>query len=84
MIFRLCFSNFQLVDLEKVLFKDLVVEWKKRYASSLAIRTQQGYESNLNLRVLPSFGHLKVSNIRKVHIQIFFDDLKRRWCEGRW
>lgn len=66
----------QLIDLEKVLFKDLVVEWRKKHASSLAIRTQQGYESNLNLRVLPSFGHLKVSNIKKVHIQNFFDDLK--------
>ncbi|MDO7485488.1 site-specific integrase [Peribacillus frigoritolerans] len=49
---------------------------EKKHASSLAIRTQQGYESNLNLRVLPSFGHLKVSNIKKVHIQNFFDDLK--------
>lgn len=65
------------INLDKVLFKDLIDEWRKKHASSLAIRTQQGYESNLKLRVLPYFGHMKASGIKKIHIQNFFDELKK-------
>ncbi|MFJ8267896.1 hypothetical protein [Peribacillus asahii] len=46
-----------------MLFKELVNDWRKKHVSSLAIRTQQLYESNLTLRVIPYFGHMKVSNI---------------------
>jgi integrase len=58
-----------------VLFKEVVFDWKKKHLANLAIRTQQGYESNLTLRVLPFFGHLKISSIKKFHLQNFFDSL---------
>ena len=67
------------LDFSKALFSDLVEDWRKKHFPSLSIRTQQLYESNLKLRILPAFSHMKVSSIKKVHIQNFFDDLK----EGR-
>jgi integrase len=67
----------QYTNLGNVFFRDLVAFWHEKYASNLAIRTQQGYQSNLNLRILPYFGHLKLSNIKNIHIQNFFDELKK-------
>lgn len=64
-------------NLGNVLFKDLVEDWREKHAATLAIRTQQGYESNLNLRILPHFGHMKASNIKKIHVQNFFDEIKK-------
>jgi integrase len=66
----------EFTNLGNILFKDLVQIWWEKHALNLAIRTQDGYKSNLNLRVLPYFGHMKVPNIKKVHIQNFFDELK--------
>lgn len=63
-------------NLGKILFKDLIEDWRIKHSSTLAIRTQQGYESNLKLRVLPYFSQMKVSSIKKIHIQNFFDDLR--------
>ncbi len=66
----------QFTNLENVYFRDLVESWLQKHAANLAIRTQQGYESNLNLRILPYFEHMKLSSIKKIHVQNFFDDLK--------
>jgi integrase len=65
------------MNLGNVLFKDLVEDWRNKHASGLAIRTQEGYESNLKLRILPYFGQMKASKIKKIHIQNFFDELKK-------
>ncbi|NWQ40347.1 site-specific integrase [Bacillus sp. EB106-08-02-XG196] len=65
------------INLGNVYFRDLVEIWREKHAANLAIRTQQGYESNLNLRILPYFGHLKVSNIKKIQVQNFIDNLKQ-------
>jgi integrase len=66
----------QFTNLGNVFFRDLVDSWRQKHKTNLAIRTQQGYESNLKLRILPYFGHMKVSNIKKIHVQNFFDELK--------
>lgn len=66
----------QCINLGNVYFSDLVELWRQKHASNLAIRTRQGYESNLKLRIIPFFGHMKVSNIKKLHVQNFFDELK--------
>jgi integrase len=66
----------QSTNLGNIYFIDLVNLWRQKHKNNLAIRTQQGYESNLKLRILPFFGHMKVSNIKKLHVQNFFDELK--------
>lgn len=66
----------QYTNLSNVFFRDLVDVWLEKHVYNLAIRTQQGYESNLKLRILPYFGNMKVSNIKIFHVQNFFDELK--------
>lgn len=64
-------------NLGNAFFFDVVNDWRRKHAENLAIRTQQGYESNLKLRVLPYFGNMKVSNIKKIHVQNFFDSITK-------
>ncbi|GGL58016.1 tyrosine-type recombinase/integrase [Sporolactobacillus putidus] len=74
-------TNGLIDDREKMLFSDLVRDWWKKHASHLSPRTQEGYDSNLRLRVLPAFGQLRIGKIKKYHIMDFFDKLQQPNCE---
>lgn len=64
-----------------ILFKDLVTEWWDKHASNLSPRTQEGYESNLKLRVLPTFSNQKIDQISRIDIMDFFSRLQKPNCE---
>ena len=61
---------------EKMTFEVFVQEWESKYARKhLAEKTLYTYQSNLKTRILPTFGHLKLDQIKTIHIVSFLDSL---------
>lgn len=62
---------------EKMLFKAFVNEWLEKYAKNhLELRTIMAYESNLKIRILPTFGEMKLEDIKPIHIVNFLSKLE--------
>jgi len=60
----------------KMTFNAFVEEWRSKYAmKGLAYKTRYTYESNLKVRILPTFGHMKVDEIKPLHIADFLEKL---------
>lgn len=63
---------------QKMTFSAFVEEWRSKYATKqLAFRTYSTYESNLKTRILPVFGHMKLEDIKPLHIVDFIEKLNR-------
>src|SRR5690606_25326695 len=63
----------------KLTFDSFVNEWRAKYANSnLAFKTLLMYESNLQTRILPHFGHMKIDEITPLHIVDFLDKLNQQ------
>jgi len=63
---------------EKMTFEAFVQEWEIKYAQKhLAEKTLYTYKSNLKNRILPTFGHLKLDQIKTIHIVSFLDSLTK-------
>lgn len=63
---------------DKMSFSAFVKEWEEKYASMhLAEKTLHTYKSNLKNRILPVFGHLRIDQIRPLHIISFMDSLTK-------
>lgn len=61
---------------EKMTFEVFVQEWESKYARKhLAEKTLYMYQSNLKTRILPTFGHFKLDQIKTIHIVSFLDSL---------
>ena len=59
-------------------FKEFTVLWSKNYGSKeLAPKTYERYKGMLNTRIIPYFGHFKLSNIKPTHIMSFYDYLSK-------
>ncbi|MEC3884619.1 site-specific integrase [Halobacillus sp. HZG1] len=57
--------------------EDFYPEWIKKYAQDkLSPRTLREYMSIIEKRILPDYGHLKLSDINAMHVVNFLDDLK--------
>jgi integrase len=55
-----------------------VEEWKEKYAKKhLAPGTYQNYLLHLNNRILPTFGHLQIDQIKTLHILSFIEGLTK-------
>lgn len=62
---------------EKTTFKEFTERWLKDYApSNLEKTTQNTYEHNLNTKIIPALGHLKLSKIQPLHLQSFYNNLQ--------
>ena len=60
----------------KMLYKDYVELWLKDYAQKQMEQTSiERCESSLNNLIVPEIGHLKLSQIRPLHIQDFYNKL---------
>jgi integrase len=68
-------------DRGSMLFADLIEDWKRKHVPDLSPRTWEGYESNLRLRIMPSFATMRIGKIKKFHVMDFFDKLKQPDCE---
>lgn len=66
----------QLLSGRKITLKVFAEKWLKEYA---AVQLQPGtlarYEYEINNKILPALGHLKLSDIRPIHIQSFYNNL---------
>ncbi|MEO3946203.1 site-specific integrase [Gorillibacterium sp. CAU 1737] len=61
---------------EKMTFGAFVKEWEDKYASKhLAEKTLYTYQSNLKNRILPAFSHLRIDQIKTMHIVSFINSL---------
>lgn len=68
---------------QKMTFEAFVEEWRIKYASKqLAFRTLITYESNLKTRILPTFRHMKVDEIKTLHIVDFLEKLSHDGGRG--
>ncbi|TGA98638.1 site-specific integrase [Sporolactobacillus shoreae] len=68
-------------DQGAMLFRDLVKDWYTNHLNDKSPRTIEGYESNLRLRIIPTFGLMRTDKIEKYHIRRFFDKLQQPDCE---
>lgn len=63
---------------EKMTFEAFVHEWELKYAQKhLAEKTLYTYRSNLKNRILPTFGHLRIDQIKPLHIVSFIYSLTK-------
>ena len=63
---------------QKMLFRDFAeTQWKPKYAEKeLEKSTRVVYLRHLDAHILPKFGHMKLDNVRTMHIVDFMDYLK--------
>ncbi len=67
-------NNF--IEPSKVTFENFIKRWLTEYAErDLAPKTVHRYKQILNSRVIPALGHLKVEQIRPVHLMEFYNNL---------
>lgn len=61
----------------KLTFKDFVERWLRDYAeTNLAPKTLFRYRQLLDSRIFPAMGHLKIEQIRPVHLLEFYKNLQ--------
>lgn len=67
----------QFIDTKKLTLNDFVTRWLKDYAESqLAPKTLHRYRELLDKRILPALGHLRIDQIRPLHIMKFYTNLQ--------
>src|SRR3954470_2916446 len=71
--------NGQYINIEeKMTLNAFYQEWLEKYANdSLTPDTRQNYINILNKRILPKYGHMKLADIKTIHIVNFMNDLKK-------
>lgn len=64
------------IEKSKQTFKAFVEKWLKSYAEkNLAPKTLYRYKQLLDSRILPALGHLKVDQIKPMHLMEFYSNL---------
>jgi len=62
---------------QKMLFKDFIEEWKKKYAEQeLSPSTYETYCTHIRTRLKPKLGHIKLDEIKPIHLLNFVETLK--------
>src|SRR5699024_1053496 len=56
--------------------RDYIPIWKRERKKKVAPSTIETYDYLLNGRILPSLGHLKLENIKPIHISNFLESLE--------
>lgn len=69
-------KNGKLLKGNKMTFHEYSNKWLTEYASNnLAMTTIEGYKTFINQILLPAFGHLKLTEISPLHLQMFYNNL---------
>jgi integrase len=67
----------QYIGTKKLTFTQFVDRWLRDYAEkNLAPKTVFRYKQILDSRILPAMGHLKIEQIRPVHLMEFYNNLQ--------
>ncbi|MCM3079576.1 site-specific integrase [Brevibacillus invocatus] len=68
----------QYIAPEKMTFTAFVGEWREKYAKSeLSAKTLENYLIQINNRLIPEFGHLRLDQIKPLHIVTFLRNLQQ-------
>lgn len=68
---------------QKLTFEAFLIEWRSKYAEKhLATKTITNYDSNLKTRILPYFGHMKLDEIKPLHVLDFMEQLSQEGARG--
>lgn len=71
------------IDPSKFTLTAFTEMWLKNYAKpKLALKTSFEYEQLLEKRILPAMGHMKISNIKPMHLVTFFNNLQEDGMRG--
>lgn len=63
---------------EKMTFSEFAVEWEKKYAKKeLALKTLTTYLCHLKNHIIPALGHIRIDQIKPLHIITLLDDLSK-------
>ncbi|TNJ64534.1 site-specific integrase [Paenibacillus hemerocallicola] len=74
--FKIEVETGQYIKPQRMTFAEFVNEWRDKYAADhLEERTIYTYESNLKLRILPTFGHLQMEDVTPMHITNYLKSL---------
>ncbi|KHL95360.1 integrase [Paenibacillus sp. IHB B 3415] len=68
---------------QKMTIAAFVEEWRTKYAvKQLEHKTLTAYESHLKTRILPTFGHMKLEDVKPLHIVDFLESLSQDGGRG--
>lgn len=69
-------KNGNFLNGEKITLNDFIERWLKDYAPlQIEASTLSGYILQINQKILPALGHLKLSKIQPMHLQSFYNNL---------
>ncbi|WP_442603608.1 site-specific integrase [Paenibacillus sp. KN14-4R] len=81
--FRIEVESDEYIAPQKMTFEAFVEEWKSKYAvKHLGYKTLYTYGSNLKNQILPYFQHLRLEDIKPLHILNFLDTLEKESSRG--
>jgi len=76
--FKIEVETGQYIKPQRMTFAQFVDEWREKYANEhLAERTLYTYDSNLKLRIIPTFGHLRMEDITPLLVADFLQSLSK-------
>ncbi|MCL2773935.1 MAG: N-terminal phage integrase SAM-like domain-containing protein [Oscillospiraceae bacterium] len=82
-LFKKQVESGKLMDGENILFADFINHWLANYAErEFAPSTLHVYKMRLHKRVIPALGHLKLTQIKPMHLLEFYDDKPDDFWEG--
>ncbi|MGY5341729.1 tyrosine-type recombinase/integrase [Paenibacillus glucanolyticus] len=68
---------------QRMTFDAFIKEWRSKYSiKHLEHKTRIAYESHLKKRILPTFGHMKLEDIKPLHIVDFLESLEKDGGRG--
>lgn len=63
---------------EKMLLSQFIDEWREKYAKdALSPSTLSVYENHIKARILPHFGHMRIDQIKPLHLLSFIKELEK-------
>ncbi|HDR7252620.1 TPA: site-specific integrase [Bacillus pacificus] len=69
---------------EKIMLINFIEEWRIRYANKiLAPKTFESYNVYIDSRIIPSLGHLRLDQIKPVHLMDFLESLEKERKDGK-
>lgn len=75
--FKMAIEAGEYIAPEKMTFSSFVEEWREKYApSELGAKTLENYLYQINNRLIPEFGHLRIDQIKPLHIVTFLKELQ--------
>lgn len=81
--FRMEVEADEYVSPQKLTFGAFVEEWRDKYAvKHLGFKTLYTYDSNLKTRILPYFQHLRLEEIKPLHILNYLNQLEKAGSRG--